>query len=231
MKPFHAILSVALLMVGCDQRGTSPNTDPGDGSKNPGTGPVATDSTPTDTVVPGVKLLRGPDLAGPVTASTPGTERRADFYLATDRSLRVRGSSDGAPVGGTGPSFGRQTTWEIRFSSQDSIRGNLVGNTTEVGMRDSLWNFVDSSDGTFPHVVRVRLHNLSGATEARIVADSNALISVKVQAWSGIDSRLQGWTPPLLPGDTVAQLLWAGNPAKKIGVATFDIRIPSSSRY
>jgi len=232
MKSFHAFLFVAILMAACDQRGSSPVSEVGVGSNGPGTTtPTTNDSTPVDTSQSTLKLLHAADIAGPSSMPTPGTDRRVYFYLAADRSLRVVGSSDGAPAGGAGPSFGRLTTWEIRLSSQDSIRGNFPVYTIDRGLGDTMWNYVDSSRANLPHIVRIRMHTIGGAPEARIVADSNALISVKILAWSGFDTKDLGWTPPILPDDTVAGLVWAGTPAKIVGTSTFQIRIPSSSRY
>lgn len=226
-----SIAIVAGFLAGCDQKADSPlqpglgSGTGGSGSSTGGTKDTAKDTT-TDTLPGTAPSFDSTVLWGPSTPLTPGTDRRIVFFLTDRRTLRVVASSDGAPAGGTGPTVGRQTDWEVLLSSKDSIHGSFATNSTEPLLRDTLWNFRDTLLGRSLRFVRMRLHTLSGEPVVQVVADSGARIDVSVQAWSGKDDLLVGWTPPYLPPDSVSRLVWGGRTPVRLGASTFRVRLP-----
>jgi hypothetical protein len=237
MKPFLSVAALALVttvfLVACDQRGTMPVQQEVTGGGSTGgttTGGGTKDTSQTggtkDTLPTVVSVFDSSSLWGPTAPLTPGTSRMAVFFLTDPRKFHVATSSDGQPAGGVGPTEGRRTDWQIRLSSPDSIYGSWYQSTAENGLQDSIWNYVDSSIASHPHVVLVRSQNITGKTELSVTTDSGALVTVSVLAWSGVDDKTYGWTPPRLPNDTVSKLVYGGKTPAPIGSWAFQIQMP-----
>ena len=232
MKTTLAFLLATAFLMGCDRGGTAPNgtgalaiggavgngasggtiAGGGGGGGNP-------DSTPGGTPIFGSKQL-----LGPVTL-TGGTSREALFFLAQDRSLHVIGSSDGANGETT---VGRETIWDIQVESPDSIAWSNIGNSSELPFRDTVSTSMDySNPSVLQHAIHFRLYTISGAHEYRVATASSALLSVSVQAASGVNDMTVGWTPPALSGVATGRLVRLGTAQTIAGTNLFEVQMPS----
>jgi|GEM_PF-1589178 len=233
MKSTLAILlaSVPFLfpafLAGCDRGGTAP-----DGTGTLGTGGTGntggtggnggsggtTGGTKIDTTSSGLPIFDSVQLLGPQTL-VGGTSREVLFYLAQDLSLHIIASSDGQTT------IGRETVWDIQIESTDSISPLLISH--EVGFIDTFSYYQDlSNPSVAQNAIHFRLHSLSGAPEARVATSSEALLTVSVQAASGVDPDTAGWFPPVLPVDSVAPLVRLGKAMTVAGTTKFAIRMP-----
>jgi hypothetical protein len=220
-------------LAGCDQGGTAPNgtgsLGVGGGGNNGGTGGSGgtggTGGTgggsTIDTTSGGLPIFDSLQLLGPATL-LGGTAREALFFLAQDRSLHIVVSSDG----GNGQSTtGRETIWDIQIESPDSISPLLVSH--EVGFYDTLSSYQDLSNPTVAqNALHFRVHALAGAPEVRVATASKAVLTVSIQAASGISNDSAGWTPAVLPKDSVAPMIRLGKAQSVAGTTDFAIRMP-----
>jgi hypothetical protein len=227
MKTIFALLLATAFLTGCDQVGTAPNSTgtlgAGGGANNGGTGGGKTGGTTPDTTSSGLPIFDSVQLLG-LVSMTGGTARKAVFYFSQDRSLHILASSDGAN-GET--SVGRETVWDIQIESPDSISPSPITNSSEPPFRDSISVSIDSSDPAGPkNAVHFELHSIVGAPEVRLAAASRALLTVSVQAASGISNDSLGWAPPVLPADTTARLIHLGSAQTIAGTTKFAIQMP-----
>jgi len=232
MKSTHALLLAAALLAGCDRGGTSPNGtgalaiggavgNGGSGGTVAGGGGGGGNSGSTPG---GTPIFASSQLLGPVTL-TGGTSREALFFLAQDRSLHVIGSSDGANGEST---VGRETIWDIQIESPDSISWSNIGNSSELPFRDTISTFMDySNPSVLQYAIHFRLYTIAGAHEYRVATASSALLSVSVQAASGVNDMTVGWTPPRLSGAATGQLVRLGTAQTIAGTNLFEVQMPS----
>jgi hypothetical protein len=220
MKTIFALLLATAFLTGCDQVGTAPNSTgtlgAGGGANNGGTGGGG--GATKDTTPGGLPIFGSAQLLGPVTY-TGGTTREILFYLAQDLSLHIVASSDGANGELT---VGRETIWDIQIGSIDSISPSPITNPVEPPYRDSISTGIDSSHPGSPvNTVHFQLHSIVGAPEVRLATASNALLTVSIQAASGVNSDTT------LPADSVGPLVRLGSKQTIAGTANFAIQMPS----
>jgi hypothetical protein len=232
MKSTLPLFLAAALLFGCDHGGTAPDGTGalavGGAVGNGGSGGTVGGGTGGGTGgggsnSGGTVIFGSTQLQGPVTL-TGGTSREALFFLAQDRSLHILASSDGANGETT---TGRETIWDIQVESTDSISWSNIGNSSEQPFRDTISTYMDYSNPSFlQYAIHFRLYTIAGGHEYRIATASSALLSVTVQAASGVNDLTVGWTPPALSSSATGQLVRLGTAQTIAGTASFEIQMP-----
>jgi hypothetical protein len=215
-------LAVALL-VGCDQRGTSPTAYTGIDTKMGATGTSAggTGDSTGGGSDSSSSILDTVQLNGPLASNqlVGGQRRSLVLYYPADRQLHILASSDGA-VSGT---YDRETVWDVTVSSANEIYPSRT-TAAENGFRDTIW--LDTATYRY---AKVRLYTDVAATEVKFQSDPGAILSVTVTAYSQIipNATVAGIFPSQLSAAATGALIYAGPSTSPIGKTSFFVRLPA----
>jgi len=227
-----ALASSLLFLVGCD-RGTAPACASGDstctesgaslggtsggtsGSNTSGSGTTGngTGTTTTSTLVfdtgSAIATYNKTQLAGRPSV-LGGDKRQIAFFIDSDNSFRIIGSSDGNDQA----TFNRETIYDVYMLSSDSLAAQWL-TTADGGLGRSSWvRTRDASDPTrILWALSFRFYTNARPVEAKVETKTGASLWVRVKSRSGVvtNSVLEDSLPQLRTSETKAFMKYGPN--------------------
>jgi hypothetical protein len=232
--PLFLLLS-AVIFAGCDQQKPLPtgpydkiDVQVGKTDSSGGGSSGDTTGTPTGDTTGVTPTYTAAQLLGPVTL-VGGTAREILFFIASDESLHIIYSSDGANGQAT---VGRRTDWNVKITSPDSIYTTWATSQTDGAQAGSelYTRYWDLDNPQMPlNASSVLARCMSNSLETRTAAAPGAVLTIQVTAHSGIDDKTTGWTPPLLDDGITVKAIKLGLKQTSVTSTTFKVYMPGKT--